>query len=207
MTDIVCFIHSYNINNCNEILNYFNEKGKNFFKNCNNIFHYNYGNKPENDIFKSINLLKAEEIETIKNIYSYSLNENKNTKICYIHTKGVTTPNNICIEDWRNYMFYFCCEQFENMVKLLDSNDTCGVDLKNDPALHYSGNFWWAKSDYIKKLCHPNNIKSPLTERHKSEFWICSSNGKHFGVHDSKIPVYERHKYRYLPENYKGQLL
>lgn len=147
------------------------------------------------------------EFFTLDKIKSFSNNSEENHKILYIHTKGVTTPNNECITDWRKYMTYFNVNQYQKCFELLDVYDSCGVDLVNNPALHYSGNFWWANSSYIKKLPTIDEIKFPkippiLSIRHNAEFWIGMGNGKLKSLWNSNINVYERHLHKYPKENY-----
>jgi hypothetical protein len=147
------------------------------------------------------------EFFTLDKIKFFSDYSEENYKILYIHTKGVTTPNNECIIDWRKYMTYFNVCQYQKCFDLLDEYDSCGVDLVNDPALHYSGNFWWANSSYIKKLPTINEIKFPKTPpilsiRHNCEFWIGMGNGKLKSLWNSNINVYERHLHNYPKDNY-----
>ncbi len=147
------------------------------------------------------------EFFTLDKIKFFSDYSEENYKILYIHTKGVTTPDNQCIVDWRKYMTYFNVKQYENCLKLLDNCDSCGVDLVDEPALHYSGNFWWANSSYIKKLPTIDKIKFPKTPpilsiRHNGEFWIGMGNGNLKSLWNSNINVYERHLYNYPKENY-----
>lgn len=141
------------------------------------------------------------EFDTLNLLKQYCLS-NPNEKVCYIHTKGITTPNNDCINDWRKYMSYFVINKYNNCLNLLDQYDTCGVDLVDTPVKHYSGNFWWARADYINKLQNVRDIPTVISERHKCEFWICSGDGKHYSMNNSDINVYERHLHRYLPESY-----
>lgn len=148
------------------------------------------------------------EFFTLNLIKSFSESVNEEHKILYIHTKGVTTPNNPCIDDWRHYMTYFNVNQYKNCLEILDEYDSCGVDLVDEPTVHYSGNFWWANSSYIKKLPTINEIKFPKTPpilsiRHNCEFWIGMGNGNLKSLWNSNINVYERHLHRYEMLNYK----
>ena len=154
-----------------------------------------------------INVYRTDEVSegefyTLNKIKSFSDSSSTNNKILYLHTKGVTTPKNLCIVDWRKYMTYFNVEKYSECLDFLDQFDSCGVDLVNEPAIHYSGNFWWANSLYIKKLPTIDEIKFPKTPpilsiRHNCEFWIGMGNGNHKSIWNSNIGVYERHLYRY----------
>lgn len=199
----ICFIHSYGVNHYRNILEEYASSGNEFFDACDKIFVLYGGESPTklHNKFEILNINPPDEISSMNFIYDFcQLNTDAN--ICYIHTKGVTKDNE-CITDWRKYMFYFCCQRFKDRIQDMEKHDTCGTDLRCSPCLHYSGNFWWARSEYISNLCHPSQTFSPLTERHKSEFWICSNKeGRHLSLHDCGIGVYERHLHRYPPERY-----
>jgi hypothetical protein len=102
-------------------------------------------------------------------------------------------------------MLYFNVTQWKICIEKLQTNSTCGVDLREMPTLHYSGNFWWAKSQYIATLPEPvlfNNLEkypNPLQSlRHNQEFWICyDKNKNHVSLWDCGIDCYSRHLFRY----------
>lgn len=151
------------------------------------------------------------EFFTLNLIKTFSDSTEENYNILYIHTKGVTTPDNVCIDDWRQYMTYFVINQYNKCFEVLDDYDSCGVDLVSDPTIHYSGNFWWANSSYIKKLPTIEEIRFPKTPpilsiRHNCEFWIGMGNGKLKSLWNSNINVYERHIHRYPKSEYKMKL-
>lgn len=130
-----------------------------------------------------------------------------NDKILYIHTKGVTSSNNECINDWRKYMLYFNVEKYIDAINSLNDYDTYGVDLVDEPIKHYSGNFWWSNANHIKRLPSIDSISHPeskriLTVRHNAEFWLTMAEGNHKSAHNSKINVYERHLHKYKENNY-----
>jgi hypothetical protein len=108
-------------------------------------------------------------------------------------------------------MLYFNVEKWKNCLNNLETNDTTAVDLREEPTLHYSGNFWWAKASYIVSLPEPilfSNLEkypNPLnSQRHNQEFWICyNKNGLHKSCWDCGINCYERHLHRYPKSNYK----
>jgi len=132
-----------------------------------------------------------------------------NIPICYLNTKGTFSGfDNPCVSDWRHYMTYFILEKMIDCIGYIhDLYDAVGVDWKTIPNKHFSGNFWWASSKYIKSLpkIDPDNviIENLPTKRHFSEFWIGYNNPNVKCLHNSNIDVYSRHLHRYLPENYK----
>lgn len=81
--------------------------------------------------------------------------------ILYIHTKGASrlkNDNYKLMEAWRHYMNFYNIEKVNNVFKCFQKSgyNTFGcnfVEIENQNAKkHYSGNFWWAKSEYIKTL-------------------------------------------------------
>jgi hypothetical protein len=185
-----CFIHTATIGNyqlvLNQIFELFNESQ--IINDLSNIYINICGNeKVETPDLQNIKVLPFRsnlnrfEFSTLNFMKEYCNNYNSN--ILYLHLKGITNPNNICIEEHKNYMFYFNILKYKNAINLLNSNDAVGVDLVNDPVKHFSGNIWWSKSEHIKNLKTPESLPLILSERHKCEFWICSEkNGKYESI-------------------------
>lgn len=99
----------------------------------------------------------------------------------YFHTKGVTYPNHIGGKVWREYMNYYNILEWKKSVEKLKTHDTCGVKFLNKeqkPAFtpHYSGNFFWFNSDYVKKLPKIDSLNK--TDRYQAEFWIGKADPK-----------------------------
>jgi hypothetical protein len=157
-------------------------------------------NSSDNKIVSVINKdPDLEEGPTLKSLYNFSI-KNPGYKILYIHSKGVTN-NSKPVEDWRNYMNYFMIEKWEECIKYLEDYDSVGGNLLKKHSYgdyaHYSGNFWWANSEYINKLDY-----SYLDDsfRFMREFWIGSGSGKMYEIHNSKlnhyIQEYPRERYQ-----------
>ncbi len=89
----------------------------------------------------------------------------------YIHTKGVfskTLKKINTVEKWRKMMEHFVIDKYTKCLEMikLDNCDACGTEAKyygfpkiienqlvyTNPTYHFSGNFWWSKSQYIKHL-------------------------------------------------------
>jgi hypothetical protein len=74
--------------------------------------------------------------------------------IFYIHTKGASRQNDDTYENiisWRHLMNYFNIEKVKNVFKLFEKTEfnTYGVLFVKR---NYSGNFWWARAEYLKTL-------------------------------------------------------
>jgi hypothetical protein len=54
-------------------------------------------------------------------------------------------------------------------LSLLDEYDTLGCNYYEGPYKHYSGNFWWIRSDYLATL----NLDR-LVSRADAEWWCLS---------------------------------
>jgi hypothetical protein len=205
LTKKYCFIHScyikeIGLNILKNIIKIFIEN--NIIDNFDKIFILNIGDKIDTYIFlhnkiKIINYsddINKFEIESL-NLIKIFCENNDNCKILYLHTKGITHKSNKCIEDWTNMMLYFLLQKSNECIQLLETYDTIGCNYQLEPHKHYSGNFWWANSNYIKTL---NKIRS--TVRHDAEWWILSNNlVKNYCIHDSKINHYNE---EYPVENY-----
>jgi hypothetical protein len=136
------------------------------------------------------------EFPTLKLLYDES--QNKDFYCLYMHTKGVSKTVEHWdanakfyreklhlkrIEDlwknekeWRQYMQHFLVKKHQQCIAALDEYDIGGVSWSNHPRPHFRGNFWWARSDYIRKLSDPYKMWCMLDElgmnRAGSEFWI-----------------------------------
>lgn len=136
-----------------------------------------------------------EETDTLKSLLAYA--EDNDAKILYMHTKGVSRPSQE-VSDWRKMMEYFCIEKWQECVDLLDKHDAVGCNYQDDCYWgffpHFSGNFWWANSEYIRKLNH-SYLDSDF--RYHREFWIGSGNGDLYEIHNSGL---ENHNHQRYPE-------
>jgi hypothetical protein len=116
--------------------------------------------------------------------------------VLYLHTKGVTHIDNKAIENWVSYLTYFNVEKWQDRINDLKEYDCTGVNFKGDyknqlnqpelwfrsgPPPHYSGNFWWSKSSYIKLLPNPYLIipdNDYYKWRYFCEMWVLQLSGK-----------------------------
>lgn len=124
--------------------------------------------------YATLRILKQVVDESIEPFYGF-----------YFHTKGVTWSATRNIRAfvggtyWRGYMnFYVLKRWMENIARLDAGCDTCGVKLlqsNESPAkkLHYSGTFFWFKSEYAKRLPEIDTLNT--SDRMEAEMWICSA--------------------------------
>jgi hypothetical protein len=116
------------------------------------------------------------ELPTLRFMHEFSLNS-PNTKVLYVHTKGISYPKGDSRYepglDWINYMLHFLCEKSENCLRLLDTHDVVGCNFSESPKPHFSGNFWWATTKYLKGL----ELNS-LVDKMSAEWWLQSGEAK-----------------------------
>ena len=119
-----------------------------------------------------------------------------NVNILEIHTKGVLKKN-FALE-WRKYLEYFLIEKHSLCLSLLANFKCVGVnqyfyfDAKNKYKNHFSGNFWWARSDYIKTL----PLVETTPDRYSVEHWLIGNLEKNdyryfFSLHQSDQDLYQ----------------
>ena len=150
------------------------------------------------------------EFYTLTKLKEYANQVEENTKILYCHLRGVTSPTNDCIPTWRKYLIHHNITNYKKCLETLDEYDACGVDLISKErwpfADHFSGNFWWANSDHIKKLPEISEIDNPsapqkATLRHNAEFWIGMVDAKLKSLFDADVDICSRHLEK-CPEEY-----
>jgi hypothetical protein len=134
------------------------------------------------------------EQSTLNLLYEHALNED--FKVLYIHTKGVKHNNtNIYINDWVKYLCYFNIYKHEICMDALENYDVVGVNLQEQPELHFSGNFWWTTSNYIRKI-----NKLVYEHYNSTEFWITKEKiGNYLSLWLSNVNHYQQ---RYEEYNY-----
>ena len=141
------------------------------------------------------------ENPTINAVKRFS-EENPDSYILYLHTKGNSYDNDIqSINDWTDMMLYFLVEKYDKCTNKLDSDiQTVGCNYSELPYKHYPGNFWWAKSSYVKTL---NFLSEDVPMKMAPEFWVLQniSEPKIYTIHSSGInhyhELYPRILYQY----------
>jgi len=92
--------------------------------------------------------------------------------VLYMHSKGVTNPMEVDpIRDWIALLLYFNVILWEGIPEILEKDYvvSCPNFFTSKVAPpHCSGNFWWARGDYVAKL----PVLEQNVERHEWEFWI-----------------------------------
>lgn len=143
------------------------------------------------EILQKDNNIELFEFITLKQLIKFC-KTNVDSKIWYIHTKGVARPD-FCNQEnhWRQYMQYFVIEKWQQCVEALNSHDACGAEWfyakfpDSKESSHFSGNFWWANSNYINTL---DEIET--SDRFDAERFIGSGHPKVKCFHNSYENLY-----------------
>jgi hypothetical protein len=149
--------------------------------------------------FDIIYVGKSEEYErpTLLHMRKYSEIDSINTIYFYLHTKGIRhfgTESEQCVIDWINLMLYWNIEKWELAIEKLNLYDTYGC---NDTGKHYSGNFWWAKINHIKKL--PDSIEKYYVA---PENWVQIIRNNKYTVYNSGFQGHGHYKNLFPREKY-----
>jgi hypothetical protein len=115
----------------------------------------------------------------------------------YIHSKGITSLSKE-VNRWRKVLEYGVIEKWEDNINALNKGyDISGIFYRKwkNQNYFYSGNFWWARSSYIKTLKRPtsdywkidfNGDEVLWNSRHRYEVWIGLKNPKGHDVYPIK---------------------
>lgn len=172
------------------------------------------------DLRRMIGEDKAEliSVETDPMKYEYpalefirSKSREEDCLLYYFHTKGVSyyggdrSDKNFRrlrrnIDAWRHMMEHFLFTKWRVAVNALqDGYDTYGcyrLPPYPKPYYMYAGNFWWVRSDYVRRL-PPFPEKRIATDRFIAEEWLYKAGPKDFSAFDSLADLY----YVYMDES------
>lgn len=72
--------------------------------------------------------------------------------VYYFHSKAVTRAIDSVFDRRRKILNYYTLTLHKLNLELLETYDAVGCSLTNSPSLHFSGNFWWSKSEHVRNL-------------------------------------------------------
>lgn len=116
--------------------------------------------------------VKMREYTTLNFLQQRCMKMTENQAILYTHLKGSSRTTDSS-HDWRKFLEFYNIDHWRKCVAKLDEGyDTAGVNYTRAENgsfwEHYSGNFWWATSDYIKRLTPLHNPRVPFNTDHSS---------------------------------------
>jgi len=116
-----------------------------------------------------------------------------NTPMLYLHTKGVSHIHPVMkknIGAWTRYLDLYTINKWEVCIEGIKDNDVAGGLYESSDPKHFSGNFFWANSEYIKSL--PRLNKYNIDSYNRGEFWILSNTSKVYSLKDN--PTTDRYQ-------------
>jgi len=144
---------------------------------------------------------------TLKHVHQAAQDDPALHAVLYLHTKGIshlsgTSP--LCrvpgidvdrmfraVNSWRHVMEWGVIDRWREAVDKLDTVQVAGVNHCLDPWPHMSGNFWWARADYLRSLIHPTRDPFPgdagdfgNVKRMNFEKWIGLNQPACFSFYD-----------------------
>jgi hypothetical protein len=161
-----------NCTNCDDFLNNYLKKYKKF-------------KKLDNAICPNT---KTYENMTINSILEFTKKYNGKFYGLYLHTKGTSSISE-SQNNWRKFMMYWLVIKYKLCIDILNRDFyTCGVNYLSLPEKHYSGNFFWFDSNYLKNLKYIKNIKN----RMEAEFWLFKYyiKNKHISIFKERYMSY-----------------
>jgi len=214
------YMHVYQVHNWSEIVEQqiIRMKRSGLYQKMDKLYIGLVGKEPTRQYGKKIEIIyhidKPDLYESLTLTYLHLNSHTFNGQVFYVHTKGVSRNSPEKFVDWRKLMEHYVIDRHKTCLKELEKNDVVGsnwhlgeghmgANTKHSGGAkifpHFSGTFWWANTDYIKKL----PLLSPIKSRFDCEFWIGRANPKVAELWHSGI----RHQKRLYPEsNYIGKL-
>ena len=127
-----------------------------------------------------------DESDTLNFILKQSNDSSTNRRILYLHTKGVTHSHPLVkknVDAWVEYLDLYNIHNWKECVDALQTHDVAGGLYESSNPKHFSGNFWWANTDYIKTL--PEITEKNYKLFNRGEFWILSNTNKIYPVSEN----------------------
>ena len=127
-----------------------------------------------------------DESDTLNFILQKSNDSSTNRRILYLHTKGVTHSHQLVkknVDAWVEYLDLYNIHKWKECVDALDTHDVAGGLYESSNPKHFSGNFWWANTNYIKTL--PEITEKNYKLFNRGEFWILSNTDKIYTVSEN----------------------
>jgi hypothetical protein len=193
----ICFIHSCTLSNTKRLeylINYL--KNSKLYNILDKIYINNIGLniKLDNILDSKIELFNYSEnnnlfeIPTLNTMLKYSKNEYENCNILYLHNKGISYNDNYEeLNNWIDMMLYFLIDKYEVCLDKLLLHDVVGSNYIDEQYEYFSGNFWWATSEYLKNL---SEFDETNINKMEAEKWLFSNNPVYYEMHNSKINHY-----------------
>jgi hypothetical protein len=169
---------------------------------CESLYLYLVGAQDVIENCKSIysTYSKIKFVTTTENSYEYVTLEFlqkfcgiRDSYIFYLHSKGVTqiNPDFQPVVDWRNLLNYFNITNYKLLLNKIktDEYNCAGVNLNTvHKHPHFSGNFWWTTSNYVKTI--PKIQRSSDRYEYELNFISKGISWKPYCIYSSNVNHY-----------------
>ena len=146
------------------------------------------------------------ECETLNLMKFRAEMSDKNIPMMYCHTKGVSHQHPELIRRmsaWTRYLDLYTIHNWKENVEALNNHDAAGGNWIHNPS-HYSGNFWWTNSNFLKTL--PYLTQDNVKNLNRGELWIGLGDPDRLFKHKVLNPVNHYNEYylkeEHFPENF-----
>lgn len=131
---------------------------------------------------------------TLREVHKWA-KDNRDGAVIYLHTKGVSSPDDDHKRHWRRVMMKYVVAQWRENLKILEHSDLVGCGWQADRNYpHYCGNFWGARCDWLASLRDPETYRNSRPDfrwaghlswknRFYVETWIASEGFHHVHAH------------------------
>lgn len=135
------------------------------------------------------------ENNTINGMIKFAKNSKELFYGYYIHTKGTTSKSD-SQRNWRLFMMYWIVTRNDLCIDILNRGfNTVGVNYISLLKFlrHYSGNFWWFSSNYLKNIDYIQDINDRLMaekilfNKYEKNKHICLTKDR---FHSFRLPLF-----------------
>jgi hypothetical protein len=110
-----------------------------------------------------------------------------NCQLLYLHNKGISYSDDYtAVNDWIDMMLYFMIDKYDVCLDKLNQVQVVGSNYSELPQKHFSGNYWWTNSQYLRSMKPIDPVKS------EGEMCLFRNNPSFFEMHHSGINHYHQ---------------
>jgi hypothetical protein len=115
------------------------------------------------------------ELPALQAVYRWAMAQPEPAAVLYLHTKGVSAPDDKNKIAWRRLMAKHVVADWRENMNRLSVADAVGIDWQDSPQFpHFAGNFWMARSDWLNTLSDPSEYR----RRHPDDFQLAANPWK-----------------------------
>lgn len=146
--------------------------------------------------------LEQAENQAMRDLWRYA-QDNPGHRVLWFHSIGLShhrEPDRQRKRAWGEFLTFCNIDLWRQCQELLNFYDCVGADYINYASFgvphtrmwapHYSGNFWWATTNYVRGLDPCYLDQEVPWQRYLGELWIGSNDPRAFMIYRSAINPY-----------------